>query len=168
MKIFGPHIIWWTEIAIPPGCVLMCKVLIGSLVHKGPLAKPPLQPTYLPTYLIVSVVVSSVFYPILLRVNLIAIMICFSSMCLLSGRPPQAQWRDLFRIRAYWFRFTCAICLETVCICICMLYFWPKLTVLEVFGLELPNAAMNFPNFWYGSCPYCLLWEIILYMPGKF
>ena len=29
--------------------------------------------------------------------------------------------------------------------------FRPKLTVLKVFGLLLPNAAMNLPNFWYGS-----------------
>ena len=28
---------------------------------------------------------------------------------------------------------------------------WPKLTVLRVFDLQLPNAAMNLPNFWYGT-----------------
>ena len=57
---------------------------------------------------------------------------------------------------------------------------------------KLQNAAMNLPNFWYGSCSYVplsenhtlyagknLIWrnldhyvvffeEIILYMPGKF
>ena len=37
--------------------------------------------------------------------------------------------------------------------------FWPKLTVLRVFDLKLPNAAMNLPNFWYGSCSYGPLWE---------
>ena len=36
--------------------------------------------------------------------------------------------------------------------------FWPKLTVLKVFGLLLPNVAMNLPNFWY-SYWYGLLWE---------
>ena len=32
-----------------------------------------------------------------------------------------------------------------------------KLTVLRVFDLQLPNAAMNLPNFWYRSCSYGLL-----------
>ena len=37
--------------------------------------------------------------------------------------------------------------------------FWPKLTVLRVLDLELPNATTNFPNFWYGSCSYGLFCE---------
>ena len=38
-------------------------------------------------------------------------------------------------------------------------HFWPKLTVLRVFDLQLPNATMNLPNFWYGSYSHGLLWE---------
>ena len=40
-----------------------------------------------------------------------------------------------------------------------MASFWPKLTVFSVFDLQLPNAAMNLPNFWHGSCSYGFLWE---------
>ena len=67
-----------------------------------------------------------------------------------------------------------------------MAIFWPKLTVLRVFDL-LPNAAMNLPNFCYGtslnfesfrgtnrtvSCYIetylvVLFWKIECYSPGK-
>ena len=46
--------------------------------------------------------------------------------------------------------------------------FLPKLTVLKVFDLQLPNAAINLPNFWYGSCSYGVLWKMIFCMPWKF
>ena len=57
--------------------------------------------------------------------------------------------------------------------------FWPNLTALRVFDLQLPYAVINLPNFWYGtslnfdsfrgtnhtvfcwygSCSYGHLWE---------
>ena len=45
--------------------------------------------------------------------------------------------------------------------------FWPKLTVLRVFDLQLPNAAMNLPNFWYGSCSYGPLSENLTLYAGE-
>ena len=45
--------------------------------------------------------------------------------------------------------------------------FWPKLTVFRVFDLKLLNAAMNLPNFWYGSCSYGLLLENHTLYTGK-
>ena len=66
-------------------------------------------------------------------------------------------------------------------------FFLTKLTVLRVFDLQFPNAAMNLPNFWYGaslnfesfretnhtvscwygSCSYGPLWENHTLYTGK-
>ena len=42
-----------------------------------------------------------------------------------------------------------------------------RLTVMRVFGLSLPKAAMNLPNFWYGSFSYGPLWENYTLYAGK-
>ena len=46
-------------------------------------------------------------------------------------------------------------------------HFWPKQPFLSVFGLYLPNAAINFHNFWYGNYPCGLLWENHSVYAGK-
>ena len=47
---------------------------------------------------------------------------------------------------------------------------WPflaKIAIFEVFWLYLPNAAINFHNFWYGNYPCGLLWENHSVYAGK-
>ena len=38
-------------------------------------------------------------------------------------------------------------------------HFWPKSSILSLFGLYFQKSAINFPNFCYRNCSYRLLWE---------
>ena len=46
-------------------------------------------------------------------------------------------------------------------------HFLPKWPFLSVFGLYLPNAAINFHNFWYGNYSCGLLWNNYSVYTGK-
>ena len=75
----------------------------------------------------------------------------------------------------FWYvNYTCGFLWENHCVYAGKIlrwpkfgHLWPKLTVLRVFYVKLPNADMNNPNFWYGSCSYGLLSENHTLHAGK-